>query len=178
MTDIFKLQPIGEKVFNLLGDEDLLICRLVSKTWKSALDEPMFWLKKLQSIGHSEQAQNQWLDLIQKCLQTNKPKQILTLSIMLKYYSIPEILEDKGNLAFRKVLLNFPPIFTAAKYGHLEVVKLIHLLDTGFNRPVSYEPSSDNFFIPLNLAIKNCHMEVVKYIVDNLEVRSVPFPKQ
>ena len=178
MADIFKVQPIGEKVFNYLQDEDLLNCRLVSKTWKSVLDEPMFWLGKLQSIGHSEEAQNKWLDLIQRCIQINKPKQILTFSIMLKYYYIPEILEDKGNLAFRKVLLNFPPIFTAAKYGQLEVVKLIHQLDKGFNRPVSYEPSSDNFFIPLNLAIKNSHVEVVKYIVNNLEVRSVPFPKQ
>ena len=170
MSDIFKIQPIGEKVFQLLEDEDLLNCRLVGKTWKLVLDEPMFWLEKLKSIGLSQEAHARWLDLIQKSNLIKKPKQILTLSLIIKFYTFPSLSECSGNFVFRKVLLNFPPIFTATKYGQLEVVKLIHQFDKGFNRSVSYEPSSHNSFIPLNLALKHNQIEVVKYIVENLEV--------
>ena len=168
MVDIFKIQSIGEKIFHLLDDEELLDCRLVCQTWTSVLEEPVFWLEKLKFIGHSESAHNQWLDLIQESTKLGKPKKILTLSIMLKYYTVP--IRSSGNYVFRNVFLNFPPIYTAAKHGQLEVVKLIHQLDKNCNRPISYEPSSNHVYTPVTLAMRFHQNEIVKYLLENIEV--------
>ena len=165
MVEIFNVQPIGEKVFSLLPDEDLLKCRLVCKIWKSVLEEPIFWLDKLKFIGHPNVAHDQWLDLIQKSMAIGKPKQELTLSLMLKYYCNP-CPEDKR---WTKAYLNFPPIYIAAKYGQLEVVKLIHHFDKDCNREITSKLFTNHSYIPLYLAIKNNQLEVVKYIVNNVE---------
>ena len=170
MTEIFKVQEIGEKIFNFLEEDDWLNCRLVCKTWKLVLEEPIFWLDKLKSIGHPEAAHEQWLDLIHKSFQTGKPKQNLSLSLMLKFYSIP-ILLGPSNSLHRKACLNFPPIHTAAKYGQLEVVKLIHQFDRDCNRPISFWPANPNQSqTPLMLAMKHHHNTVAKYILENVEV--------
>ena len=74
MADVINIQSIG--YIHFLEDEVLLNCRLVCKSWTSVLNEPMFWLKKLKLIGHSEIAHGKWLDLIQKSIEVGKPKQI------------------------------------------------------------------------------------------------------
>lgn len=168
IIDIFKVLPIGEKVFSYLEKGNLLKCRQVCKNWKLILNEPIFWLDKLKSIGHPETAQKQWLDLIQKTILLKKPKQMLSLSLMLKYCTYPRLLEDKGNEAYRKMCLNFPPIWTATKHGQLEVVKIIHQFDKYCNGPFSKLPSN---YTPLNLAIRYQQTEVVKYLVENIEVK-------
>ena len=161
---IFKIQTIGETVFNFLEDEDLLNCRLTCKMWKSVLDSPIFWLEKLKSLKYTQKAHEQWLDLIQKSIQVGKPKENLSLSIMLIYFTIPI------DQSFRNVWLNLPPIHTASIYGQVEVVKLIHQFDKDCNRPISYEPHCDSHHTPLSLAIKHHQTEVVKYLVENIEV--------
>ena len=46
IMDTFEgFQHIGEKIFNCLTAQDLLNCRLTSKSWKNVLDNPTFWLK-------------------------------------------------------------------------------------------------------------------------------------
>ena len=39
---------ISEKVFKLLPNEDLRVCREVNQAWKMTLDCPLFWFKKLK----------------------------------------------------------------------------------------------------------------------------------
>ena len=45
------IQHIGEKVFSFLSAEDLLKCRLVCESWKIIVENPVFWLHKLENIG-------------------------------------------------------------------------------------------------------------------------------
>ena len=168
MLDIFKIPSISENVFKLLDKEDWLNCRLVCQSWKSTLDKPYFWLEKLKSIGHPQEIHDQWLDLIQMSIQDGKPKQILALCLMMKFYSISG-LEYTVSLVWRRQCLNFPPILYAAKYGQLEVVKLIHKLDKNFDRPITLFPHSNGFYLPLFLAIKYNHQDVVKYILENVQ---------
>ena len=170
MSDIFKVPNIGENVFKILDNQELLKCRIVCKTWKSILDEPIIWLSRLKSAGHSQEAHDQWLDLIQKSIETKKPKHNLTLCLMLKLFKAPN---PSLEVVWRKVFLNFPPIFIAAKHGQLEVVKLIHQFDKDCNRPISCKPASKSFYIPLLLAIRFHQNEVVKYLVENVKVRKL-----
>ena len=43
------LLHISEKVFKFLDQQSLMDCRMVNKSWKQVLDQPIFWLKKLNS---------------------------------------------------------------------------------------------------------------------------------
>ena len=40
---------ISEKIFKFLDQNSLMDCRMVNKSWKQVLDQPIFWLKKLNS---------------------------------------------------------------------------------------------------------------------------------
>ena len=80
------IQHIGEKIFNYLTTQDLLKCRLASKSWKSILDNPIFWLKKLNSVGeHPKEIHNKWLNLIQSAKQCDIPLSKITYCLIIKY---------------------------------------------------------------------------------------------
>ena len=165
MAEIFTVSSVGERIFSHLSKTDLLNCRLICKTWKSILQEPIFWLHKLKQIGHPDTAHNKWLDLIQNSMKIDKPKGNLTLSLMLKFYKVPH----PNDVIWKKVYLNLPPIHIATKYGQLEVVKLIHQFDKDCNRAISYRPASQDICRPLIIAIKNNQISVVEYMVENIE---------
>ena len=162
-----EIPEISERIFNYLENDDLINCRLVCKTWKSALDEPMFWLIKLKSIGHSEESHNQWLELIQISTENGKPKQILGFSLMVKFFTILK----ETRVVWKNVYSNFPPMYFATKYGQIEVVKVLHQTDKNCcKKPISCLPGDNIDYMPLILAIKNHQCEVVKFMVENVEV--------
>ena len=44
----YGFKHITEKIFKLLPNEDLRVCREVNQVWKITLDCPLFWFKKLK----------------------------------------------------------------------------------------------------------------------------------
>ena len=48
MTKNPAFHPLVEKMFGYLDKKSLDNCRLVSKSWKTVLDHPPFWLKKIE----------------------------------------------------------------------------------------------------------------------------------
>ncbi|XP_051155863.1 putative ankyrin repeat protein RF_0381 [Leptopilina boulardi] len=65
---------------------------------------------------------------------------------------------DKSNLTYKTVT----PLLYAAKYGHLEIVKL--LFSHGYQK---IEIRKGNNRTPLYFAVKNSHVNIVKYLVEN-----------
>ena len=49
ITKIPGFQHIGEEIFKLLDKASVLNCRMVNSSWKQFFDQPIFWLKKLNS---------------------------------------------------------------------------------------------------------------------------------
>ena len=64
-------QQIAETVFLYLNLEALLICTLVSKTFKAFLDNPKFWLKKCSEKNLSKDLRILWTNLIKKIENTS-----------------------------------------------------------------------------------------------------------
>ena len=58
---------IGQKIFQVLPDEDLKRCRLVCKSWKGLIDDPTFWLKKLNTNGQTKEVHQEWLTVSLGC---------------------------------------------------------------------------------------------------------------
>ena len=145
------IQHIGEKIFNYLTTQDLLKCRLASKSWKSILDNPIFWLKKLNSVGeHPKEIHNKWLNLIQSAKQCDIPLSKITYCLIIKYCKFIIHSREKWSSKFnvkpsesewievQKFALGLPPIYQAlhTNFPDIEVIKLIGESDKTFTDPV------------------------------------------
>ena len=58
LTENPAFHPIVEKIYGFLNQKSLNSCRLVSTSWKNILDNPIFWLKKIE-IKY-DQEKNPW----------------------------------------------------------------------------------------------------------------------
>ena len=70
------LQHIAENVFLNLNYENLETCRLVNKSWKQILNNPMFWIKKFIRRGLSKKNQVDWTAAIQIARNSGLEKNI------------------------------------------------------------------------------------------------------
>ena len=62
---IFEGMPhITKIILSFLNGEDLLYCRILCRSWKQILDNPKFWLKKLNFISQPENVTEKWMNLI------------------------------------------------------------------------------------------------------------------
>ena len=79
-------QQIAETVFLYLNLEALLICTLVSKTFKALLDNPKFWLKKCGLNGLMKKEHPAWKEAIQLTTTTenNEEYQNFNLKFCLR----------------------------------------------------------------------------------------------
>ena len=99
ITKIPGLQHISEDIFNLLDTKNLLKCRLVNKSWKKILDQPIFWLKKLEEIQIvlkpvQDQTKN---SRTQSFLASKNPElfaEILRLKLELAKDDLPRIFQE------------------------------------------------------------------------------------
>ena len=143
------IQHIGEKIFNYLTTQDLLNCRLTSKSWKHILDNPIFWLKKLNTFGeyHTVEIHNKWLTLIKLAKQNEVPISKITYCLIIKYCKfiihpreiwssrIQKIKpSDSEWIEIQKFILGLPPIYQAlhTKFPDIEVIKLVGESDETF----------------------------------------------
>ena len=56
------LQHISEDIFKLLDKKSLMDCRLVNSSWKNILDQPFFWIKKLNEMEAQYQENIEYMD--------------------------------------------------------------------------------------------------------------------
>ena len=145
------IQHIGEHIFNYLPTQDILNCRLTSKSWKNILDNPIFWLKKLNSeVQHPREIQNKWLTLIRFANQNEVPLSKIAYCLIIKYCKFVIHSREKWISKFRiqpsepewpkiqKFMLGLPPIYQALhnKSPDIEVIKLIGKSDVKFTDSV------------------------------------------
>ena len=172
MNKIIKFENhpnIGEYIFSHFDLQSLLNCQFVCKDWKEFLENPYFWLKKLKDVGQPIEIENAWKNLIAKSTDFGVAKSDYAECLQKKFkdYTLAQAktgLAKKGSIYY----LNCPPIYTAAKYGHLDIVKLIHQLGVDFNRKIYWVPNlhfvEDYYDMPIFAALQNGHVEVVKFL--------------
>ena len=192
------IHHIGEKIFSYLTTQDLLNCRLTSKSWKNVLDNPIFWLKKLNSIGgHPREIHNKWLNLIEFAKQYDVSLSKITYCLIIKYCKFIYTRENlmpyfnirpsSEWIAIQRFMLGLPPIYQALhnKFPDIEVVKLIGDSDETFTDTIecprhyklciagliSPHYATTNFITdPLHESIKFGHdLEVIRYLVSKTE---------
>ena len=163
MKQVFSGIPfVGQKVFQALPDEDLKRCRLVCKSWKGLIDDPTFWLKKLNTNGQPKEVHKEWLDLIEKAESWGVDKTQFVSSLLTKYFMLKktrfELMETYSwtspthGRAIEKYFLGLPPIYITLlpENPNLEVIKIIMYFNEDFAKPiiVPEELRKDLHFFP------------------------------
>ena len=85
MSTLEEFQNIREKIFNFLPTEDILNCRLVNQAWKGILDNPTFWLNKLNANGQPKSVSEAWLSMIEIAKDWGFPKATVSYMLMVKF---------------------------------------------------------------------------------------------
>ena len=164
-----RFPKIGDQIMSQLDLPTLLNCTLVCKDWNSFLNDPHFWLKKLQDVGQPTEIETSWKNLIKKSVEIGVDKQVFAKCLKRKFQHFVES-QSKDKSAQRNAIMwmKFPPLHTAALFGQIEIVKLIHHFELDFNRPIHNERFSniDHYEMPIFAAIKNGHSEVVKFLAN------------
>ena len=170
-SSIFQAHPeIIEKVFDALDSSTLLNCRLVCKTWNQFLENPMFWLKKLREIGQPEEIETAWKTLIAKSEKIEVETFARCLRLKFKDFILAQDEDDSDEMDSIQEL-SYPPLYTAAYYGHINIVKLIYQLGVDFDQ-IIYRKSRyyRNYYVmPIFAAIENGHTEVAKFFIETIQ---------
>ena len=191
MATFERIQHIGENIFKRLKMEDLLNCRLICASWKNILDNPYFWLKKLDCAGQPQEVREKWLKLIENANQSQAwslasifgykvSVSKITKFLIFKYckfiihskekwmkrFEIESIPDE-----FQKFLLGLPPVYQVIYEKSCDpcdenVMYLIAKTDQTFNDslecPEKFEKLFDDFFMKLDCNWINPMEEVSK----------------
>ena len=173
---IFQHHPeIIQAVFNSLDAPTLLNCILVCKNWYQYLETPNFWLKQLKEVGQPIEIETAWKNLIAKSKDFKIEKSIFAKCLRMKLQKFirdQQISNDPKNVS-KDILKKFPPLYTAASMGSIEIVKLIYQLGEDYNCAI-YLNNNGCFVMPIFSAIENGHTEVAKFILDTPQEKSNP----
>ena len=108
---------IAQNIIWCLDHKSQLNCRMVDQTWKAQVDQPYFWIKKLDYKGQSKDLREAWIDLAGKFEKGSYLEQELSKCLMMfffEYSSIPE-----------SALNGIMPIHVAACYGHTKIIEFL-----------------------------------------------------
>ena len=115
----------------------------------------------MREIGQPEEIETSWRKLIIKSTEIGVSREIFANFLQKKYRAVVS-----AQITSENDFLKYPPLYIAAYYGSIEIVKLIHQFGEGYNRQTFKEKSIE---MPIFPAITNGHTEVAKYLIDTFE---------
>ena len=162
---------ISQNITNLLDIESLQYCRLVSSSMKNVVDNPRFWLQKLDKKGLDKQHLTKLVDLVEDTdLMGN-----MTKCLMKMYQHFSEwaqapihIASKAGDIDLVQMILEQiddsmkankfgnGPIKLAAYRGFLEVVRMLMSFTENPNAP------NKNGATPIKIAAQFGYLEIVR----------------
>ena len=149
MASLQGLDHIGEKIFKVHNGMDILNFRLVCKSWKHILDNPMYWLKKLNKIGQPKKFYNDSLVLIRKALRIGIPETKIGHCLLIKYLKITEIRTNKDFVSDIKrkltnLLLRLPLLYCAliSQKPDLELIGFLAKSQSNVAKPIKCPPET------------------------------------
>ena len=121
---------ITQSILGCLDHNSQMTFRGVCQSWKAHVEQPYFWIKKLDTKGQSKDLQNAWMDLVQRIQKGSHLEKLMT-ECLKKWYR----LLDDGLVNVGPTLDGITPIFIVAQYGHLDLVKFVASFTDDINAP-------------------------------------------
>ena len=157
---------IGQKITNFLDNESLQTCRLVNKSMKNLVNDPTFWLRRLNKRGLFANHVLSWKRLIVLVENTDF---VTNVTNCLMRMCLNFDLESQVN--FKNEWCQ-APIFVAAKAGDAILAQFILMEDNLIN--VDSVGPNENGCTPMDLAAARGHVEVVKLFISNSNNPNAP----
>ena len=154
---------IAQNIIWCLDHKSQLNCRMVDQTWKAQVDQPYFWIKKLDyKKGQSKDLGKAWIDLVGKFEKGSYLEQELRKCLM-RFFLNYSIIESTLN--------GMMPIHVAAR--HTENVAIFEFI-ASFTHDCN-PPKSDGW-TPIHLAARYEHTKIVKFLASKIENPNPPKP--
>ena len=146
---------ISRKILLLSDHNTLLSCRLVSQSFQEKVDDPYFWIVKLDNKGQSKELYDAWIGLLRR-IENGSTLENEVSRCMMHWHGIQRETKLSGIM----------PIHIAARYGYLEIVKTISSYEENTNAALSIG------WTPIHLAAAFGHTDIVKILADKVETPS------
>ena len=153
---------ITSRIFGHLDHKSQLQCRLVGKSWKNHVDQPLFWLKKLEKKGQSKELSKAWCEFIQKIEEGSFLDEKLRECLM-KWY-------DQCHKWSGSELDGITPIYIASRLGCFDIVELFASYTDNPNI------AKTDGLTPIHIAAGWGHTEIVKFLASKVENPNDPTP--
>ena len=186
MEEVFsRFSHLGEDIFELLDNDDIITCMKVSKVWKIYLNsQKLVQVRRIKAIvGQFHVVGKAWDEVFDTA--TTKTMKELALCVTQFYKNDPaktyyagltplhvtagtgqlilyQIIQEKTNEKQPKDSIGAVPFYYAAQNGHLKVYEVIAKNEENKN------PTDNNGWTPLHGAAFKGHIEVCKLIMGKL----------
>ena len=185
MASLAGFDHIGEKIFKFYQGKAIIVFRLVCQSWKQILDNPKYWLKKLDGIGQSKKQSKEYSVLIQKASRAGIPLTKIGFCLCIKYMKLTNSEYSKNFSEKIKALLYRLPILYFAMIPSnpdLELIRFMAKSVPNVSKPIkrtfgikyirgrSVTWHRDYEINPLKDAIVGNHnLEIIKCLVSQLK---------
>ena len=146
---------VAQKIFSNLDHNEQLKCRLVCKSWKTHLDldQPFFWIKKLNKKGQSKKLRNSWNTLLQRIEKGSLLEKEL-IQCLKQSYKNYHLITQTG-------LEGIDAIHVVAMFGCINLMKT-------FTDDQNHS-KTDNGWTPIHMGANNGRIAIVKYLTSKVE---------
>ena len=160
-TQVFHL--IGHEIFKLLPYNDIFTCRTICRQFKRVVDDPFFCLKLLKTIGHPDECNRKWIDLIQKCKEVGISNDTFVIILLQKFGNLFRLVPKTEDPKHKQWEFAMPPIYHAIKSGHIDAVKAISQVTKDCFEPLPHYYWGTKWR-PFIEAVENGHLEIAEFI--------------
>ena len=155
---------ITQKIIGHLDHNSQLKCRLVCKSWKTQMDQPYFWIQKLDQKGQSKEIHDEWVNLLPRIEKGSYLEQEFRQCLMFWY-------GGKDNWGENYLLDGIKAVHVVVVYGSLSLLELIDSCTENLNVP------KNNGWTPTHLAAVNGQTEMFKFMASKVENPNAPTPE-
>ena len=124
------LPVITQNILFYLDHGSQMAFRQVCQSWKEQVDQPLFWIKKLNLKSHAKELGNAWIELVGR-IQKGSDLEKEVIECLMKWYGKPKSWSDK-------VLKGMTPTHIAARFGYTNIVLFVASYSESINAPNSY----------------------------------------
>ena len=150
---------INQNILFCLDHKSQMAYRQVCQSWKQEMDQPIFWIKKLNLKSHPNKLGNIWIDLVGRIQKgSNIEKEVIECLMKLyggQFYGESAL---KGNL----------PTHIAAIFGYINIFMFVASYLENINAPRA------NGWTPLHFAARHGSTDIFKFLAPQVEYPNAP----
>ena len=155
---------INQTILSYLDHQSQMVFRQVCQSWKEEVDQPLFWIKKLNLKSYPKGLGNVWIDLVGRIQKGSDLEKDVTECLM-KWYG-------KYQLYAEDALEGMSPTHIAAVFGCTNIVIFV----ASYTEDVNV-PRSDGW-TPLHIAAQYGSTEIFKILAPQVENPNDPNPDE